>query len=86
MLSLQGSCQRCLRGHNGPVSTLSDKLLGEVGGKLLASGGEDATVRLWSLNSSGKRGQQALKATLYGHEKPVKLMSVAGYEFLIKTL
>ncbi|KAG2710262.1 hypothetical protein I3760_04G018900 [Carya illinoinensis] len=68
----KGSCQRCFRGHNGPVSILSDKLLGEVGGKVLASGGEDATVRLWSLNSSGKCGQQALKATLYGHEKPVK--------------
>ncbi|KAG6656389.1 probable E3 ubiquitin ligase complex SCF subunit sconB [Carya illinoinensis] len=76
----KGSCQRCFRGHNGPVSILSDKLLGEVGGKVLASGGEDATVRLWSLNSSGKRGQQALKATLYGHEKPVKLMSVAGHK------
>ncbi|KAJ8567050.1 hypothetical protein K7X08_019258 [Anisodus acutangulus] len=35
------------------------------------------TVRLWSLDSSGKRGQHA---TLYGHEKPVVLMSVAGYK------
>ena len=29
-----------------------------------------------------KRGQHALKATLYGHEKPVNLMSVAGYELI----
>ncbi|KAI9153178.1 hypothetical protein LWI28_007239 [Acer negundo] len=73
------SCQRCFKGHNGPVSALSDKLFGDGSGKLLASGGEDGTVRLWSLSSSGKRGQHALKATLYGHEKPVKLMSVAGH-------
>ncbi|OMO77446.1 hypothetical protein COLO4_25162 [Corchorus olitorius] len=75
-----GDCQRCFRGHNGAVSTLSDKLLGDGGSKVLASGGEDGTVRLWSLSSSGKRGQQALKATLYGHQKPVTLMSVAGHK------
>ncbi|XP_039039497.1 uncharacterized WD repeat-containing protein alr2800-like isoform X2 [Hibiscus syriacus] len=76
----KGACQRCFRGHNGPVSIISDKLLGDGGVKVLASGGEDGTVRLWSLRSSGKRGQQALKATLYGHQKPVSLMSVAGYK------
>ncbi|KAI4351604.1 hypothetical protein L6164_005948 [Bauhinia variegata] len=74
------SCQRCFKGHNGPVLSLSNKLLGEGSSKVLASGGEDGTVRLWSLTSSGKRGQQALKATLYGHEKPVNLMSVAGHK------
>lgn len=76
----KGSCQRCFRGHNGPVSTLSDKLLGDGIGKVLASGGEDGTVQLWSFTSSGKRGQHARKATLYGHGKPVKLMSVAGHK------
>ncbi|KAG9151356.1 hypothetical protein Leryth_020953 [Lithospermum erythrorhizon] len=79
-LWFQGSCIRCFRGHNGPVSTLSDKLLGDGAEKLLASGGEDGTVRLWSISSSGKRGQHALKATLYGHDKPVELMSVSGYK------
>ncbi|KAK6913216.1 WD40 repeat [Dillenia turbinata] len=76
----KGQCQRCFRGHNGPVCSLSDGLLGDAGGKLLASGGEDGTVRLWSLSSSGKRGQQALKSTLFGHEKPVKLLSVPRYK------
>lgn len=69
------------------VSTLSDELLGDGSAKVLASGGEDGTIRLWSLSSS-VRGQQALKATLYGHQKPVTFMSVAGYEsfFFKKTL
>ncbi|KAE9590377.1 hypothetical protein Lal_00028131 [Lupinus albus] len=77
-LSWEGSCLRCLRGHNGPVLSLSNKLLGDGSSKVLASGGEDGTVRLWSLSS--KRGEHALKATLYGHEKPVSLMSVAGHK------
>ncbi|KAL0377516.1 UNVERIFIED_CONTAM: hypothetical protein Sradi_3057100 [Sesamum radiatum] len=71
---------RCFKGHHGPVLTLSDKLFGDDTGKLFASGGEDGTVRLWSINSSAKRGQHALKATLYGHEKAVSLMSVAGHK------
>ncbi|KAL5564451.1 hypothetical protein UlMin_027615 [Ulmus minor] len=80
-----GSCQRCFRGHSGPVSTLSDKLLGDGPGKVLASGGEDDTVRLWSLSSSGKRGQRALKSTLYGHVKPIKLIFVAGHKTSLLT-
>ncbi|GJS48514.1 F-box domain, cyclin-like protein [Tanacetum coccineum] len=75
----KGSCQRSFRGHNGPVTVLSDRLLGDENGKVFASGGEDSTVRLWSLTSSGKRGQKSLKATLYGHEKPIALMSVTGH-------
>ncbi|QHN83521.1 hypothetical protein HN51_059987 [Arachis hypogaea] len=76
----KGSCLRCMRGHHGPVLSLSDKLLGDDTCKVLASGGEDGTVRLWSLSSSGKQRQQSLKATLYGHEKPVELMLVAGHK------
>ncbi|XP_071913077.1 uncharacterized protein [Coffea arabica] len=75
----KGSCYRCYRGHSGGVTTLSDKLLGDSNEKIFASGGVDGTVRLWSSYPKGKRGQQALKATLYGHEKPVILMVVAGH-------
>ncbi|XP_056169868.1 probable E3 ubiquitin ligase complex SCF subunit sconB [Syzygium oleosum] len=74
----EGECQRCFKGHIGPVWTLSDKLIGEGKDRVLASGGEDGVVRLWSL-SSRKRGEQALKSTFYGHEKPVKFISVAGH-------
>ncbi|XP_076939418.1 uncharacterized protein LOC143608125 [Bidens hawaiensis] len=78
----KGCCQRSFRGHNGPVTVLSDKLLGDENVKVFASGGEDSTVRLWSLKvkSAGKRGQHALKATLYGHEKPIAFMSVTGHK------
>ncbi|KAL3526494.1 hypothetical protein ACH5RR_011150 [Cinchona calisaya] len=48
--------------------------------KIFASGGADGTVCLWSSNPKGKRGQHALKSTLYGHEKPIILMSVAGHK------
>ena len=72
-----------MKGHNGPVLSLSNKLLGEDDSKVLASGGEDGTVRLWSLSTNGKRVKSALKATLYGHEKPVNFLSVSGYEFAL---
>ncbi|KAJ9540567.1 hypothetical protein OSB04_027073 [Centaurea solstitialis] len=75
----EGSCKQCFIGHIGPVTILSDKLLGDGTGKVFASGGEDSTVRLWSLSSIGRRRQHALKATLYGHEKPIVLMSVTGH-------
>ncbi|VFQ91907.1 unnamed protein product [Cuscuta campestris] len=75
----QDRCLHSLRGHNGPVSTLSDRLLGSSPGKLIASGGEDGTVRLWSVEPGGKHGQSALKATLHGHDKSVVLLSVARH-------
>ncbi|ERN16988.1 hypothetical protein AMTRI_Chr02g222440 [Amborella trichopoda] len=71
---------RSLRGHDGPVTILSDKLLGDLGGLVLASGGEDGTVRLWSLSSKGRHGRNALRATLHGHEHSVRLLSVAGHK------
>ncbi|GAB2294880.1 hypothetical protein Dimus_029073 [Dionaea muscipula] len=79
------SCQRCFRGHDGPVSTLSDKILGDGDAKVFASGGEDVTVRFWSLGSSSKRGQHALRATLQGHEKAVKLMSITRGGHIVKS-
>ncbi|CAN6572085.1 unnamed protein product [Malus baccata var. baccata] len=78
-LWLKGACRRCFRGHSGPVSALSDKLLGDGAGKVLASGGEDGTVCLWSLSSGVRRDQHALKGILSGLEKPIQLMSVAGH-------
>ncbi|CAI9109635.1 OLC1v1009494C1 [Oldenlandia corymbosa var. corymbosa] len=73
----KGSCHRCFRGHNGEVTTLSDKILGDG---LFASGGVDGTVRLWSINSKGKKGKHVHRGTLYGHEKPVIHMSVAAHK------
>lgn len=54
--------------------------LGDRPSKILASGGSDGIVRLWSLDCSGKRNQHDLKAVLYGHDKPAVLMSVAGHK------
>ncbi|KAF5798290.1 putative transcription factor WD40-like family [Helianthus annuus] len=70
------SCQLRFRGHNARVTVLFDKLLGNENGKAFSSQGEDNTVCLWSLKSTGKRGQHALKATVYGHEKPMVFMSI----------
>ncbi|KAF4390736.1 hypothetical protein G4B88_015626 [Cannabis sativa] len=78
-----GSCYKTFRGHSGTVSALSDELLGDGVGNILASGGEDGTVRLWSLEAGVKSGQHALKATLCGHDKTVKLMSLAKYKQII---
>ncbi|WOL09165.1 hypothetical protein Cni_G17918 [Canna indica] len=77
-LWFKGQSQRCFKGHNGPVTTLSDKLLGDSGSKVLASGGEDCTIRLWSFNSSWK--QRPLVLTYHGHEKPLSFLTVAGHK------
>ncbi|RRT46658.1 hypothetical protein BHE74_00054805, partial [Ensete ventricosum] len=71
-----GRSQRCFRGHNGPVTTLADTLLGNSGSKVLASGGEDCTVRLWSVGASGK---QHPLLTYHGHEKPLSFLTVARH-------
>ncbi|CAL9180761.1 unnamed protein product [Musa hybrid cultivar] len=72
----KGRSQRCFRGHNGPVTTLADTLLGNSGSKVLASGGEDCTVRLWSVGASGK---QHPLLTYHGHEKPLSFLTVARH-------
>lgn len=74
----KGRSQRCFKGHSGPVLSLADTLLGDSGSKILASGGEDCTVRLWSLNPSGK--QHPLVSTYHGHEKPLSFLTVAGHK------
>ncbi|KAF9625503.1 hypothetical protein IFM89_023439 [Coptis chinensis] len=76
----QGRCQRCFKGHTSTVTTLADRLLGDYGGKLLASGGEDGSICLWSLISSGNRGQHALRTTFYGHKEPIMFLSVARHK------
>ncbi len=77
---------RTLRGHQGPVQILADKLVGKEGSlPVLASGGSDCTVRLWGLTSSGgNRGHSPLLATLHGHEQPIKELAVARYFSLPK--
>lgn len=80
----QGRSLRTLRGHQGPVNTLADQLLGKEGSPpVLASGGTDGTVRLWNLSSSSSssRGRSPLLATLHGLEPSIKQLAVAGYEF-----
>ncbi|KAI5076105.1 hypothetical protein GOP47_0008170 [Adiantum capillus-veneris] len=71
---------RTLRGHLGPVATLSNNLLGGQYGKpTLASGGMDGTIRLWNLSSGQKRGSSPLVKTFHGHEFAVKQLVVAEY-------
>ncbi|MCO5564746.1 hypothetical protein L7F22_018414 [Adiantum nelumboides] len=71
---------RTLRGHSGPVATLSNSLLGGQSGKpTLASGGMDGTIRLWNLSSGQKRGSSPLVKTFHGHEFAVKQLVVAEY-------
>ncbi|CAN6702562.1 unnamed protein product [Malus baccata var. baccata] len=76
----KGYCWRQFRGHSSQVTTLSDKLLGNGAGKVFASGGEDGTVRLWSLSFFRKQGKHSL-GTFFGHKNPIQLMSVSMYEF-----
>jgi len=64
------------------VSTLAEHLVGKEGSPpVLASGGTDGTVRLWSLSSSSSssRGRSPLLATLHGLEPSIKELAVAGY-------
>jgi len=77
----KGRSLRTLRGHQGPVQILADKLVGKEGSlPVLASGGSDCTVRLWGLTSSGgNRGHSPLLATLHGHEQPIKELAVARH-------
>ncbi|KAK9116856.1 hypothetical protein Sjap_015803 [Stephania japonica] len=68
--------------HNGPVTAISDKLLGESSsssGNLIASGEHDGTVCLWSLSSNIKQGQRALRTMFHGHERAIESLSVSGY-------
>ncbi|XP_038985544.1 LOW QUALITY PROTEIN: uncharacterized WD repeat-containing protein alr2800-like [Phoenix dactylifera] len=74
----KGRSQRCFKGHNGPVTTLADKLLGEGVVEVLASGGEDCTVRLWSVSCSGKHNPLTL--TYYGHEKAFVFLEVVWHK------
>ncbi|KAG0604502.1 hypothetical protein M758_10G176600 [Ceratodon purpureus] len=78
----KGRSLRTLRGHQGPVNTLADQLVGKEGSPpVLASGGTDGTVRIWSLSSSSSssRGRSPLLATLHGLESSIKELAVAGH-------
>ncbi|TVU21476.1 hypothetical protein EJB05_31112 [Eragrostis curvula] len=69
---------RCYKGHSGPVTALADKFLVDGEFKVLASGGEDCTIRLWSMNTRAKN--RPLVATLHGHEKSLSFLSVAWHK------
>ncbi|KAK6913529.1 WD40 repeat [Dillenia turbinata] len=67
----------CFFGQS-PVSALSDRLLGDSDGRLLASGGADGNIHLWSLNSLQNSNLVPLKSTFWGHWGAVKLISTLG--------
>ncbi|KAJ1282230.1 hypothetical protein BS78_03G035600 [Paspalum vaginatum] len=69
---------RCYKGHSGPVTALADKLLVDGESKILASGGEDCTIRLWSMSTRAKN--HPLIATFHGHEKTLSFLSVAWHK------
>ncbi|RLM91880.1 pleiotropic regulator 1-like [Panicum miliaceum] len=69
---------RCYKGHSAPVTALADKLLADGEFKVLASGGEDCTVRLWSMSTRAKN--HPLIATFHGHEKALSFLSVARHK------
>ncbi|KAM0848430.1 hypothetical protein ACQ4PT_054386 [Festuca glaucescens] len=69
---------RCYKGHSGPVTALADKLLGDGEFKVLATGSEDCTIRLWSVSTRAKK--HPLISTLHGHEKTLSLLSVAWHK------
>ncbi|KAL6838749.1 hypothetical protein ACP4OV_031463 [Aristida adscensionis] len=69
---------RCYKGHSAPVTALADKLLMDGEFKVLASGGEDCTIRLWSLSSRAKN--HPLISTFHGHERTLSLLSVAWHK------
>ncbi|KAJ3694117.1 hypothetical protein LUZ60_009597 [Juncus effusus] len=75
----KGKSQRCFKGHNGPVTALADKIVGSDESKFLTSGGEDCTVRVWSLGSNHKNNNHAV-ATFHGHQKPLSFLSVAWHK------
>lgn len=75
----KGRPQRTLRGHSGPVTVLADCLLGDHRAPVLASGGADGTVRLWSMLSSNMRGRSALISTFHGHEQSMIDLAVAEH-------
>ncbi|KAK6913220.1 hypothetical protein RJ641_022821 [Dillenia turbinata] len=66
-----------------PVSALSDRLLGDTDGALLASGGTVGNIQLWSLNSLQNSDLVPLKSTLWGHRGAVKLISSLGNSSLV---
>ncbi|KAK3164096.1 hypothetical protein QOZ80_1AG0012600 [Eleusine coracana subsp. coracana] len=69
---------RCYKGHSGPVTALADRLLVDGEFKVLASGGEDCTIRLWSMSTRAKN--RPLMATFHGHEKSLSFLSVAWHK------
>ncbi|KAL6626889.1 hypothetical protein ACP70R_030615 [Stipagrostis hirtigluma subsp. patula] len=69
---------RCYKGHSGPVTALADKLLDDGEFKVLASGGEDCTIRLWCMSTKAKN--RALISTFHGHEKTLSFLSVAWHK------
>ncbi|GAQ78676.1 hypothetical protein KFL_000170220 [Klebsormidium nitens] len=80
--SLRGCCRTLSTTPPERVLALTDRVLDLPAGApeaVIATGGEDKVVRLWTLGSR-RKGEQRLVCTLRGHEDAIVFLSVARHD------
>jgi hypothetical protein len=80
--SLRGCCRTLSAASADRVLAVSDRVLGLPPGApeaVVATGGMDKVVRLWTLGGR-RKGEQRLVCSLRGHGDAVSFLSVARYE------